>query len=158
MREKTKWLEKYVPLGLDVTSVLREYVVGMIILVFQGMVFLWRYMEARSVLYEHYAGKLVLMEDAKIKDFESLTKGFLLYAILLGVMILIRVIYHYMYHYQGSKMIYLMKRLPDKWELHRRCLTFPIAGAVIWALWGLILRMIYFAIYMLCTPSQCLPL
>ena len=35
-------------------------------------------------------------------------------------------IYHYVTLRQGAKSNYLMGRLPDKKELHRRCLTFPL--------------------------------
>ncbi len=32
----------------------------------------------------------------------------------------------YYSHYQNSQSVYLMRRLPDKWEYHRRCLTLPL--------------------------------
>ena len=158
MREKTKWLEKYAPLGTDVHSQLMWYVAGVGLATIQSMLFLLRYMSARNALYERYAGKMVLIEGAVIEDFAVLITGtFIVLAIECGILLFYPV-FNYMYHYQESKMIYLMRRLPDKWELHRRCLTLPIAGAAILAVWGLVLRMMYFAIYMLCTPSQCLPL
>ena len=159
MKEKAKWLEKYAPLGMDVHTELIGYIVSVIVATLLSMIaFFVRYLAARSELYESYAGKIVLIEGAIIKDFASLTKGVFILIVIICVTTLLRAGYYYMYHYQGSIMMYLMKRLPDKWELHRRCLTLPIAGAVIMAVWSLVLRMIYFAIYMLCTPSQCLPL
>ena len=158
MREKAKWLEKYAPLGVNVYSGLKWDIAGVVLATLQSMLFFMRYGIARGALYEEYAGKKVLIEGAVIEDFAILTKGIFSCFYIVCVSILLSVGYNYLYHFQGSKMIYLMKRLPDKWELYRRCLTLPIAGALIIATWGLVLRMIYFAIYMLCTPSQCLPL
>ena len=37
---------------------------------------------------------------------------------------------HYRSYYNPVKSIYVMKRLPNRWELHRRCLTFPILYAL----------------------------
>lgn len=84
--------------------------------------------------------------------------GVFLFGVMMCGITLFRTGYYYTYHYQGSKMMYLMKRLPDKWEVHRRCWTLPLAGTALLCVWMLVLRMLYFAIYMVCTPSQCLPL
>lgn len=158
MREKTKWLEKYAPLGMNIHSELLWYIVIVILVILESILFLVRYTIARGELYQSYAGEMVLIEGAIIEDFAGLTTDlFAEMVIICGVSIL-HIITNYMYHYQGSKMVYLMKRLPDKWELHRRCLTLPIAEVVILVVLSLVLRMIYFAIYILCTPSQCLPL
>ncbi len=34
----------------------------------------------------------------------------------------VQAVQNYQSHYRGSRSIYLMRRLPDRWELHRRCL------------------------------------
>lgn len=66
-------------------------------------------------------------------------------------------LFHYQYHWWGSKSIYLMRRLPSGWELHKRCLAVPFAGAVAsMALLGLMCG-VFYLIYILCTPAQCLP-
>lgn len=41
------------------------------------------------------------------------------------------VILHYVGFYRGSKSVYVMKRLRSKAEMHRRCLLFPMACALI---------------------------
>lgn len=38
--------------------------------------------------------------------------------------------YNYLYHYGSYKSIYLMRRLPNSWEFHRRCLCIPFLGVV----------------------------
>ena len=64
------------------------------------------------------------------------------------------VIYHYSYHFKGSKSIYLMRRLPDRWELHRRCLTLPIAMAVFFLLMGFVMLLLFFWAYFAAVPAQ----
>ena len=40
------------------------------------------------------------------------------------------VVYNYRYHYGEYKSIYLMRRLPNTVELHRRCFAVPIFGCI----------------------------
>lgn len=61
---------------------------------------------------------------------------------------------HYAYHYSGSRSIYLMRRLPNRWELHRRCLTLPVLGAVGFTVLGIALLFAFFGIYMLIVPDK----
>ena len=158
MSEKTKWLEKYAPLGIHLTSEIGLYIFGMIAATLHSMWFLLEYGSAVNNLYQYSAGKRVLMEGARIQGFSQLTEGVFLTGQLVCIVTLLVVIYHYLYHYQGSRMMYLMNRLPDKMDVHKRCWTLPVAGSCIAAVWMMLLKMIYYAIYLLCTPSQCLPL
>ena len=158
MSEKMKWLEKYAPLGIGVGTHVGFYLFGMVIATLHSLLFLLAYGNAVNDLYDYRAGKKVLREGAIIVDFNTLTEDVFTTGISLCIVTLLVVIYFYLYHYQGSKMMYLMRRLPDKNEIVRRCWSLPIAGSVIMAAWMLILRMIFYAIYILCTPSQCLPL
>ena len=50
-----------------------------------------------------------------------------------------------------------MRRLPERWELHLRCLTVPVVGVLgAMSLQG-ILGIFYYLIYIFVTPRQCLP-
>lgn len=158
MKEKIKWLEKYAPLGFNVEKEVKAFLVEMVLVTMQTLFFFPRYMYALDELYTRRAGKRVLIEGAVIQDFDTLIEGLFTISVIVAVLTLVQAALFYAYHSQGSKMLYLMKRLPDKWELCRRCLTLPIAGAVIVAVWALVLRMLYFSIYIIFTPSQCLPL
>lgn len=158
MKEKTKWLEKYAPPGIGISAEIGWFLTGMIAATLHSLMFLLEYMQARNELYMRKTSGLVLMEGAIIRDFGNLTEGVFLTFYLVCIVTLLIGAYHYLYHYQGSKMMYLMRRLPDKWELHQRCLTLPVAGFCITIAWMTILKIIYYTIYILCTPSQCLPL
>ena len=63
----------------------------------------------------------------------------------------------YFYHYEGSRSIYTMKRLPNPWELWRRCLAVPLCTIVLCAVLALLLLGIYYLVYLHCTPAGCLP-
>ena len=76
-------------------------------------------------------------------------RGFLIIAVIL----IWAAWYHYHYHRQGSKSIYLMQRLPAKNELRKRCLTLPITAAAITAAIALALTAIYYICYITMTPE-----
>lgn len=66
-------------------------------------------------------------------------------------------VYNYYYHYNDSKSIYLMRRLPNAGELHRRCLTFPLLVILISLGIVFFLLCVYYKVYMTCTPAEYLP-
>lgn len=56
-------------------------------------------------------------------------------------------VWNYAGHRRGTRADYLMRRLPDRWEYHRRCLTLPLAGIVLSLGSALLLRLSYRALY-----------
>ena len=158
MREKIKWLEKYAPLGINLERDVCVYITAVVIATLQSLLFFINYANALDALYAYRLDKKVLLEGAVIVEFPYLLEHVFLFGNIVCIVTLLGTIFYYMYHYDGSRMMYLMKRLPDKWEVHRRCWTLPVAGAVLMLAWMFVLKMIYFAIYVFCTPSQCLPL
>lgn len=152
------WMEKYAPPGVNLAQEVLYWVMTMTISTLWSMNFLLRYFQYRSNLYETRAGKTVLIEGAMMPTFEFLIEDLFEIFVLVFVFCVIVAVYHYFYHYQGSKMMYLMKRLPNKWEVHIRCMVLPAAACVIAGVYMTILKLVYYAIYILCTPSKCLPL
>ena len=91
-----------------------------------------------------------MLSDTKKKmcllpDFESIVSGsfwLMLPVILLCIYMIIR---NYLCFYGKCNTSYLMKRVPDRWELHKRCLTYPLTVFII----GMVLCImlfLYFAI------------
>ena len=74
-----------------------------------------------------------------------------------GLVMLGAAVQNYFGHFQGSRSIYLMRRLPQRWELARRCLGEPalyLAGSfIIYLLTGVTC----FIYYWFRTPAGCLP-
>lgn len=154
-----KRLDAYAPPGIYLTAEIRYYIVTMIVgTIWSLFCYLHAYLRERSDLFEWQNKQWVLMKGSVMEPFTELTEEiFTLFGIALIYTVIIAV-YHYLYHYQGSKMMYLMRRLPDKWELHRRCLVLPIAGFCITIVYMLLLKALYYVIYLVFTPHQCLPL
>lgn len=158
MKNKNQWMENYAPLGLDIAKERASWIFCMVASTCWCMTFLSRYWDYRSRLFEVRGGRKILLEGAKMPNFEFLTKD--LFEVFGVVLIFcgLAIVYHYYYHYQGSKMMYLMRRLPNKWEVHIRCFALPVIAGVISVAYMLALRLLFYAIYYWCTPVQCLSL
>ena len=85
--------------------------------------------------------------------FAEILGGALWGFVILAVVALLLIPVHAGYWYQGSRSIYLMRRLPQRGELLRRTAGLPalIAAAALAA--ALALLLVYFAIYCLATPD-----
>lgn len=156
-KEKRSRIESYVPPGIYPVQEIRYWLVLLIVATLWCVPYVFRYLEQRDALYVIRAGRKVLMEGVVIVPFEELTGQLFDVFYLLILYCAIVTAYHYYYHYQGSRMMYLMRRLPNKWEVHIRCLFLPLAGSVLAVLYAVLLKLLFFAIYIFCTPSQCLP-
>ena len=151
-----QWLERCVPLDCDGETESKWILTGMVVSFLMNFRFLIAYLSARSRLFPYVNGRKVFWEGAKIEPFGSLL-GFSLWGCLLGAAaMVVLAAWHYSVHYRGTKSIYTMRRLPDRWELHRRCLTVPALGAAAFLLEAALLWGIDFAIYRLATPAQAL--
>ena len=154
-----KW-EKYTPPGIEVRRQLTICLTGISGAFGWSWSFLVKYLTARSDLFERTMTGLVIRDGARMRSFWQLVHedmdsldGFLVfYLVMLGL-----IVYHYLYYYQGSKSIYLMRRLPDRWEMHRRNVTLPLVGIVLGVLTEMIVLLLYYGIYVMYTPPQCLP-
>ena len=73
--------------------------------------------------------------------------------VILAVIALLLIPVHAGYWYQGSRSIYLMRRLPQKGELLRRTAGLPVLIAAAALAAALALLLVYFAIYCLVTPD-----
>lgn len=158
MKEKNKYrrLEPYAPPGLSIGTEITSWILYLAASTCWCMIFLVRYFDYRARLFENMGGRLFLIEGAKMPNFEYLTKDlFEAFGVVL-IICALTIVYHYYYHYQGSKMMYLMRRLPNKWEVHIRCFTLPVIAGVITVIYMLLLRALFYGIYYWCTPIECL--
>ena len=162
MKRKKYWnqkldLEPYFPPGLDWKKAVRNWYCGLSGAFFVGMFwYLCLYGMAKAELYVQRGGDRLLRPGAVMDDFYTLMHLTLVGFIVLGFYTAVQGAAHYSYHHQGSKSIYLMKRLPDKMELHRRCLTLPVAGLLLCALTAFLTVALCYGIYVHFTPEECL--
>ncbi|MBQ8396888.1 MAG: hypothetical protein IJX53_01660 [Clostridia bacterium] len=149
-------LTRYAPLGYSLTLERTLYKFGLLFSGFYSLCFIDRYTRSFNNLRDWENKRYVLREGAVMPDFADLIDTAFIGFALVAAMMLCFIAVHYSYHTQGSRADYLMRRLPDRLELHRRCLTLPILAALGCAVCAFVLLLVYFAIYMLFTPQACL--
>lgn|GEM_PF-950111 len=151
-----KKLRYYLPLGIEPASELRWLAGGLTGCFLSSLIFFVRYFGHYNNLFETVGKDRVIIKGATMPHFAYIAPDcFSLFVSFSAAMVFLS-IYHYYYHYMGSKSIYTMKRLPSAWDLWRRCLTFPFIAGVVSLIIAFILLMLYFAFYMLVTPDICI--
>ena len=145
-----------VPAGLSAGRELKWIASGWALSLLWSLNFVLRYLPHREKLFDWVGGKRVLMPGAVMTDFCELMPGLMAGFGVVAACMAVLAVYHYFYHYQGSRSIDLMRRLPNRWELWRRCLALPAAAALASGLLALVLTAVYYAVYALCTPAACL--
>lgn len=152
-----KFLHRNTPPGVELKQELSALGLMLALAALFSLGFYGSYLSARSALFDWVWGKQYLIEGAVIADFQDLIgfwfSGFMMVAFYtVGLLV-----NHYSQYYRGSRSIYLMKRLPDRLERHRRVWTLPLLALAATAAVTLLLRLICFAVYLLATPTACLP-
>lgn len=155
MKMKLRW-ERLAPPGIGVSKELQWTGVGMALSLVYSLRFLLVYASAYEALYEWVGAEKRLIPGAMMPDFPDLLGNSLIGFLILALCMVPLAGYHYAYHVQGGKSIYLMRRLPRQSELHARCLAFPALTALACALAAAILLLIYYGLYMAATPDVCL--
>lgn len=149
-------LDRFLPLGMEKKPVFRWLGGGAILGIVFDIFFHANYNHARKELYRLDKWQ-ELIPGAMIPPFSSLL-GYSLYGCVIAMLSMIPLaIYFWSFHYQSSKSIYTMRRLPRRRELFLRCVTVPTLGVLLFSLELLALLLLNFAIYWYCTPEQCLP-
>ncbi len=150
-------IERYFPLGYNYKA---EIVVTVLTYIGTSLTSAWWYfmfMNATvSDMYEYIGGEKILVENAQdyIAPFVSyLLLSMYVFAVI-PVLSLALGLYHYLYHYQHSKSIYLMKRLPDRKELYIRCFSIPVFIVIIGVLIMVFLTGLYFGYYIKIIPQE----
>lgn len=154
--KKPDW-DKLVPLGLSARQEGNWMAAGLVLAALCSLQIPVRYFQYLLEVLDTLRGENVAIERTYMIPFVwLLDDGLELFPIFLWVMPVL-VVYHYLYHRMGTESRYLMRRLPNRWEYHRRCWGMPVVGAAAaLALMGALVGL-YYLIYILATPAQCLP-
>lgn len=158
IKDKMKcWLDRNTPPGIEWKMTLNYVGWVAIFGTLWSLSFFVTYNNHYNQLFETWRnGTRVLREGTVMTDFVDLIDGKLLLFHIITVAMILLIGYHYNYYHQGSKSIYLMKRLPKRSELWRRCLVLPVTLALTSEAAATILRLLFFAYYMARTPEACL--
>lgn len=153
-----RFLTHYTPPGMHMRGEFAFFIIGTLLAFLYALGYLVRFADAKDALYRYpYGGRKILDPSAVMPDFERVFDcawaGFFIVALCMTGYIL----YHYLYFYQNTKSIYLMRRLEQRWELHRRCLTAPLIGIGLSLAFAALCFVFAYLIYRYATPAVCLP-
>lgn len=156
-------LEKYFPPGYEY-----EAEVGLAVFLWGGTVcvsvlyFAFELYYAINKLYQSipYAAvgyRRVLREGARVEAFAELVEWY--WALWLPALLFLAALplLHYFYYYHDSRSIYVMRRLPQRGVTFKSCVRGPALGAGIVLGAAVLLYVLYFGIYCLGVPGECMP-
>lgn len=125
-----------------------------ILIVVCSIVFLINFGSARAEITHVVNNKKVL--SGIIEPFGSIMVGNFVWYWCYFALCVYKGVHNYMYFIKSNS-IYVMARVSDKWEMHKRCLTLPVMGAIGGLILIAILTIVFYGIYSLSIPSRCLP-
>ena len=98
-----------------------------------------------------------LRPGAVIVPFKELIGYSFLFFIVFVIVLLAAAGQHYWYYLRGSKSIYLVRRLPERYYALKTCLGVTAIGIALTLLTVGLLLGIYYLVYLFVTPAGCLP-
>lgn len=125
--------------------------------------FLSRYFRARESLYAYIQqpdGTLIaqLVPSRTIASFRYLMQGWPLTGMWIFCIVMALQVWRYYASFQrGSMAVYTMRRLPDRWEYHRRCWMQPILSALAEVILFAFLAGLCWLLWYFATPAPCRP-
>ena len=107
----------------------------------------------RDYLFTVVDGVRVYQPGMMMPAYHAVAPGWLVLFPAIALSMPLLAAWFYFQHWQDGRSIYTMRRLPDQWELHRRCLAVPAAAALLALLLGFGLLMLYYLFYLAAAPE-----
>lgn len=159
MRNKWESLSRLFPMGWPWQNeiILTAAALGLSALTAMGL-FLSRFTSALDDLYQRaYGQEPVLIPGRLVPPYPQVLGNALLGFGLVALCLILLPIGHFLWHRWGARSDYLMRRLPRRQELAKRCITGSALLLVITALTGLVMFGLLFLWYQAATPAGHLP-
>lgn len=147
---------RWAPLGYDSTAERRFLLAALPLSILWSFIYFSRFQTAEAGLYVWIGNTKTLRQDAFMPDFYTLLDFVFAGFAVMAAGMLAFAMARYSYHYRGSKAIFLMRRLPDRFDLHRRCLAVPLLGMTAAVGAAVILLILYYRHYLASTPAEAL--
>ena len=152
-----KDLSYYAPPGMELEPEKKVFVIGMILSTFFCfLIFGIQFSDCLEKLYWKNGSQRTVIPGAMMTNFTELFDNAVIGFDVIVALMIAAMVMHYAYHTWESKSIYTMRRLPSRWELHKRCLTLPICGIVICKVTAFLILLICYGYYVRVTPRECL--
>ena len=156
-RSPIHW-NRYVPLGMDGIKRKNQMATMLGVGIGGSLIFPIKYCSARSSLFGYVNGKYQRITRNRMLPFEELLPGTFTIMAIAALGFVIAAVLFYLYNYQGCRSIYTMKRLPDQWDLWRRCRLLPIVFLLLSAVCTVMLTGLYWLLGRFATPADAFPL
>lgn len=158
MKNKLKRLARLFPLGWPWDNELIGAACAMGISALTALcLFAYRFNRAADSLYHGNGQERQLIPGAVMLPYpQVLGNAMILFGVTALCLALLTVV-HYLWHRHGARSDYLMRRLPRRWELAKRCLAGSAVLLACTALAAAVLFGIFFIWYLCLTPAGCLP-
>ena len=155
--------KRHLPVGWDWEGTRNGLIWGHILSAFSIFSYFSRLSDALTSLYIYRQlsdGTLLkeLVPTRTMVPFPELIAGFPLMGLACFLAVMPSLVWrYYRFHTRGAMAVYTMRRLPDRWEYHRRCWTQPILSALFELLIFAVLVGLCWLIWRFATPAPCLP-
>lgn len=150
------WLDQSVPLGISGHNEIFYIHAALIVCTLYSVISYAFLFDSNIGMLYRDLNRTMLIDNPEMIDFSILWNFSMPGYGIIALSMIALVVYHYRYHFQLSKSIYTMLRLPQKNDLAKRCLTIPIFYFVITVCIVLILTGIYYLVYIKITPEVAL--
>ncbi len=151
LKRKTKTkIKDNLPYGISAEKIMMKIGVIYLVPILYSMQFLIHFQNAKNYQIQQakYAQVAVYMAEFPTIIYRT----FMLFPVAmlgcLGISVLL-----YSYHFQGSKSIYVMKRLPDSYELWRRVFMVPVVSALLLGICAIVILALYYWYYINVSPA-----
>lgn len=152
MRKRT---EKLFPVGFPYKMEVALCRLACIFTVGYSLIFFLSYADHYENLFLD-TKQTVLKPGAVMVDFYKIVSDCFVFYLAPFLLFFAFAVFHWVYHYQHSKSIYTMRRLPQKGELYFRCFALPLAETVVYTLIFFVLISLFYLYYINKTPAECL--
>jgi len=150
-------LERYAPPGYELKTELSYILFLSVASLLVSFMFFLRFREAYNLLFDFENGVKVLLPNAQMPDFGTLSNAPFSSFRTLWVWTFFFIRNHYRYINVETKSIYLMLRLPNRFEYHMRCWAIPLAFILLSYLVMILLKITYFTYYLNMIPLSAWP-
>lgn len=155
-----RMIEAYAPVGTDAKKSVKLWKIAIgwttaiVLLSYVASLFSMR---SNLYSYSYKVGGNVILEGVLMPEFFMVIGRILAIYLVPALLAAVLVVQNYRYHRTGSMSVYLMKRLPNPWEYHRRCLTIPLVELVLTGVVVAVILLLFWGLYWLVVPIQANP-
>lgn len=160
MKTKLDFLARLFPLGWPwMNEVMGAAGAIALSTLLSASLFVYRFGSAVDSLYDRRRGfpDRALTPGTVILPYPQVLGGCLIFFAVVALALALLPVAHFLFHRQGARSDYLMRRLPQRWELAKRCLAGTTVLLAATALIAALLFVLFFICYLAFTPAGHLP-